>query len=54
VGALHRDQIKELKRMIDGGKLEGKPNATSYLKTAKGGNGSRGIQKRRKPGENPF
>ena len=52
--ALLRDQIKELKRMIEGGKLEGKPSLTSYRKSAKGGNGSRGIQKGRKLGEKPF
>ena len=52
--ALLRDQIKELKRMMDGGKLEGKPSSTSYRKTAKGGNGPRGKQKGGKREENPF
>jgi excinuclease ABC subunit B len=52
--ALFRDQIKELKRMIEGGKLEGKPGSTSYRKTAKGGNGSRGKRKGGKRGEDPF
>jgi excinuclease ABC subunit B len=52
--ALLRDQIKELKRMMDGGKLEGKPGSTSYRQTAKGGIGPRRKRKGRKLGENPF
>ena len=47
--ALLRDQIKELKRMIDGGKPEEKPRPVNYRKTSKRGNNSRG----RRTG-NPF
>ena len=52
--ALLRDQIKELKRMMDGGRLEGKPSSTSYRTTSKRGNGPHGKRKGGKPEENPF
>ncbi len=52
--ALLRDQIKELKRMMDGGRLEGKPGSTIYRKFSKRGNGPHGKQKGGKPGEDPF
>ncbi len=50
--ALRRDQIKELKRMIDGGPPEAKP--TSYRKSSKRRNSSGGGQKTGRRSENPF
>jgi excinuclease ABC subunit B len=52
--ALLRDQIKELKRMIDGGQPEGKPSSTSYRKASKSGNSFRGVRKGGKRAGNPF
>jgi excinuclease ABC subunit B len=52
--ALLRDQIKELKRMVDGGKPEEKKSPIDYRKPSKDGSKSRGSGKARKRTEQSF
>ena len=52
--ALLRDQIKELKRMVEGGKPEERSSSVDYRKPSKGGSKSRGSGKGRKRTEQPF
>jgi len=52
--ALLRDQIKELKRLVDGGKPADKPKPVSYRKSKKSGGGSRPGRKGGGRIEKPF
>jgi excinuclease ABC subunit B len=52
--ALLRDQIKELKRMVDGGKPEKKSTPIDYRKPSKSDSKSRASGKSRKQTEQPF
>ena len=52
--ALLRDQIKELKRMMDGGKPDDKPGSINYRRDSKRGSRSPGGLKGGKRAENPF
>ena len=52
--ALLRDQIKELKRLVDGGKPEDKPKPVSYRKSKKSGGGSHPGRKGGSRIEKPF
>jgi excinuclease ABC subunit B len=52
--ALLRDQLKELKRMLDGASPEEKSSPTSYRRQSKSGNKSPGGGKGKKRTEQPF